>query len=118
MATSILIIALVIEAAFAAYCILTKSNLKDTRSFLRLGAFAVFVIFTMVSVIEWSFRWYGIAALLLIWAALGAWSLLRKKEEKNEYRPGRIVFKAIAVLPMDVIAVTPALIFPQHDLPR
>jgi dienelactone hydrolase len=98
-------------------CILTKSNQKNARSFLRLGAFAVFVIFTLVSVIEWSFRWYGIAALLLIWAALGAWSLLRKKEEKNEYRPGRIVFKAIAVLPMVAIAVTPALIFPQHDLP-
>jgi len=118
MGTTLLIIALVIEAAFATYCIITKSNQKKIRSFVRIGAFAAFVIFTLVSVIQWSFRWYGLAALLLIWAALGAWTLIRNKEEKKEYKTGRIVFNAIAMLLLIVIAVTPALIFPQHKLPK
>ena len=118
MGTTLLIIALVVEAAFATYCMITKSNQKKVRSFVRIGAFAAFVIFTLVSVIQWGFRWYGLAALLLVWAALGAWTLIRKKEEKKEYKAGRIVFKAIAMLLLVVIAVTPALIFPQHELPK
>ena len=76
------------------------------------------LLFTLVSVIQWSFRWYLLAALLLVWAALGAWTLIRKKEEKKEYKTSRIVFKAIAMLLLVVIAVTPALIFPQYKLPK
>ena len=59
MGTIILIIAFVIEAAFATYCIITKSNQQKVRSFVRIGAFAAFVLFTLVSVIQWGFRWYA-----------------------------------------------------------
>ena len=118
MGTIILIIAFVIEAAFATYCIITKSNQKKVRSFVRIGALAAFVIFTLVSVIEWGFRWYGLAALLLVWSALGAWTLIGKKEDKKAYKTGRVMFKAIAMLLLVVIAVTPALIFPQYKPPK
>ena len=118
MGTIILIVALVIEAAFATYCIITKSNQKKVRSFARIGAFAAFVTLTLVSVIQWSFRWYGLAALLLVWAALGAWTLIRNKEEKKEYKTSHIVFKAIAMLLLVVIAVTPTLLLPQYKLPK
>jgi len=118
MGTILLTIAFIIEAAFAAYCIITKSNQVKVRSFVRIGALAAFVIFTLVSVIQWSFRWYGLAALLLVWAALGASTLIRKKEEKKEYKTGPIVFKAIAMLLLVVIVMVPALIFPQHQQPK
>lgn len=118
METLILIIAFVIEAAFAAYSIITKSNQERVRSFVRIGAFAAFVIFTLASVIQWSFRWYGLAALLLVWAVLGAWALIRKKGEKREYKAGSSVFSAIATLLLVCVVITPALIFPQYRLPR
>jgi dienelactone hydrolase len=118
MGTILLTIAFIIEAAFAAYCIITKSNQQKVRSFVRIGAFAAFVIFTLVSVIQWSFRWYGLAALLLVLAVLGAWTLIRKKEEKKEYKTGPIVFKAIAMLLLVVIVMVPAFIFPQHKQPK
>jgi hypothetical protein len=59
-----------------------------------------------------------LAALLLVWAALGAWTLIRKKEEKKEYKASRIVLKAIGMLLLVVIAVIPALILPQYKLPK
>jgi dienelactone hydrolase len=118
MGTIILIVAFVIEAAFAAYCILTKSNQNRIRSFVRIGAFAVFVIFTLASVIKWSFLWYGLAGLLLVWAALGALTLIRRQGKKQDYKAGRIVLKAIGMLLLVAIAVTPALIFPQYRLPK
>jgi len=40
------------------------------RSFVRVGVFTSFVILTLISVIQWGFRWYGLAVLLFIWAAL------------------------------------------------
>lgn len=118
MGTIILIIAAVIEAAFGVYCIATKSNQKRVRSLIRISALAAFVIFTLVSVIEWSFRWEPLAGVLLIWTIISGISLIRKKGDKKEYKTGRIVFKAIAMWLIVVIALTPALIFPQHKLPK
>jgi hypothetical protein len=103
------------EAAFTAYCILTKSNQKKVRSVLRVSAFAGFVLFTLSAVIEWSVRWYALAALLLGWAALGAWTLFDGKTDKRDYQGRRIAFQAIASLLLFLIAVTPALIFPQYQ---
>lgn len=114
----ILIIAAVIEIAFGAYCMVTQSNQKRIRSWVRIGAFAGFVLFTLVSVITWSFRWELLAALLLIWAIIGGVSLIRKKADKKAFKAVRIVFKGIFIFLMVVIAVTPALIFPQYELPK
>jgi Ca2+/Na+ antiporter len=83
MGTIILLIAFVIEAVFVTYSIVTKSEQKTVRSYLRIAALAVFVLFTLPSVIKWSFRWYLLAALLFVWAALGAWWLARKPIEKK-----------------------------------
>ena len=104
-----------IEAAFAAYCIITKSNQEKVGSCIRIGAFAGFVLFTLTAVIEWNLRWYGLAALLFVRAALGAWTLIRSQADKKEYRGRRIMFRAVAMLLLVVIAVSPALIFPQYQ---
>jgi dienelactone hydrolase len=116
MATYILIIACVIEAALATYCMVTKSNQKKFRSIVRIGALAAFAIFTLVSIIEWNSRWYGLTALLLVWAVLGVWTLISKQAEKKAYSTRHGVVNAIGMLLLVAIAVTPALIFPQHEL--
>lgn len=114
----LLVIAAVFEAAFAVYCIWTKSNQNKVRGMMRIGAFAVFVMFTLASVIEWSFRWVGIGLLLLVWAVLGVRTLLRSKEERQQFRCGRIVRHAVVMLVLVAMAVTPALVFPQYALPQ
>lgn len=85
---------------------------------MRIGAFAVFVMFTLASVMEWSFRWVGIGLLLLVWAVLGVRTLIRSKEERQQYRCGRIVRNAVVMLVLVAMAVTPALVFPQYALPQ
>ncbi len=120
----VLIISLVIEAAFTTYCIKTKSSQKKVRSITRIGVFAAFVIFTLISVIEWSFRWKLLAAILLVWALLGTWSLIynrflkQKTSKEKKYKTVNSVFKAIAMLLVVLIAVTPAMVFPQYKLPK
>ena len=118
MATIILNIAFITVVAFANYCLVTRSNQEKVRSYIRIGAFAAFVLLTVASVIRWSFRWYGLVALLLIWAALGVWTLVAKKAETTEFTSKRIVRRAIRALLLVCIAIAPALIFPQVKLPR
>jgi dienelactone hydrolase len=118
LANIILVVAFVIEAAFATYCIISKSNQARIRGFIRVGALAAFVLFTLVSVIRWSFIWYGLAALLFVWAVLGAVTLIGKKAASKVYKPVPVLGRAITTLVLVSLVLTPALIFPQHRLPR
>ena len=88
MGTIILIIAVIVEIAFAAYGIAILSIKARGRDIMRVGAFATFVLFTVVSIIEWSSRWYLLTALMFVWAVLVA------------------------------LTVTPALLFPPYQPPR
>jgi dienelactone hydrolase len=116
--TIILIIAFITETAFATYCMLTRSRQETVRSLISIGALAAFVLFTLASVIQWSFRWYGLAALLLVWAVPGAWTLAGKKAQNNAFSAGRTVVDAITMLLLVCIALTPALLLPQYTLPK
>jgi len=111
----LLMVAFVIESALAAYCITTKSSHARLRSSIRIGALAGFAFLGVASVIEWNPRWYGLTALLLIWAALGTLTLIRGKADQKDYRTGRIVSHALVSLVLAFICVTPALIFPAHN---
>lgn len=114
MGTTVLLIALAIEVAFTGYCLMTKSNQEMVKGYIRIGAFAAFVLLTLISVIHWNFTWYLLAVLLFIWAVLGAGLLLRKPVEKKGHKAFPTVLRAIGTLLLVFIAVIPALIFPQH----
>jgi dienelactone hydrolase len=118
MGTIILSVAFLTEIGFAVYRVITRSNQEKVRSFIRIGAFAAFVLFALVAIIRWSFIWYGLAILLLVWAALGAWTLIRKKAETKEYKTGSVVGRAILGFLLVGVVILPALIFPQHQAPR
>jgi predicted dienelactone hydrolase len=116
--TAVFILTFLIEVVFAAFCIVTRSEQKKGRSFIRIGALAAFALFTLASVIQWSFRWYGLALLLAVWALLGLWSLFKRQPGKKEYRAGGSILRAFGTLLLVLVAITPALLLPQHRLPR
>ncbi|MCW5853305.1 MAG: acetylhydrolase, partial [Anaerolineae bacterium] len=117
MGTTILIIAMVVEVAFAIYCMVTQSVHEKVRSLARVGGLAGFILAALVGVVQWGGRWYLLAALLLGWAGLGAWNLARQKGEKL-YGPGRVVFRGVLALALVAVAVIPALLFPPHRPPK
>ncbi len=59
------------------------------RNFIRLGAFLAFVAFTLLAILQWSFRWYGLGLLLMIWAVVASVQLLRRKPDTSTFKPGR-----------------------------
>jgi predicted dienelactone hydrolase len=118
MGTIVLLIALMAEIAFTACCIVTRSSQEKIRSYIRIGGFVAFVLFTLVSVIRWNITWYLFALLLFVWAVIGSLALVRNKPEKKEYKPGRSVIRAITAMLLIFIAIIPTLIFPQHRSPK
>jgi dienelactone hydrolase len=117
MSTTIVLIAFMVTAAFAAYTIITRARQEKIKSLLRIAALAAFFLLVLADVIQWDARWYPLAALLLIWAALGVWSLVKKPAEKRPFTVVRGLFGVFGTLLLIAVAVTPALIFPQHRVP-
>lgn len=112
----ILIVTLVIEIIFAAYCIHSKSYLTKYRSIIRISAFPVFALLMLSSAVEWSFRWYEFAALLLIWALIGVIKLVRGDNNDKIFKNSRVIGKAIVMYLIILFALGPAIVFPQYNL--
>ncbi|MGG3449922.1 alpha/beta hydrolase family protein [Domibacillus aminovorans] len=118
MGTLLLFIALIFEIAFAIYCMVTKENHKKIKNWIRIAVFIAFVMLTLSPVIVWSFRWVMFAILLFILAVKGTVSLIRNKANTQTYKTSNIVWKSIIMILALVFALAPALVFPQHTLPK
>jgi len=110
----IFLTAAVVEIAFAVFCIITKSNQQKVRSIIRIASFTSFVLFTVLTIIDWSLRYYTLAALLFLLAVIGAVTLIHKREGKKEYKAVRVVLKAIGMTVLIFALTLPAIIFPQY----
>lgn len=118
MGTLFLLIALVFEISFAVYSIVTKQNHKKLKNGMRVGLFVAFVILTLTSVIVWSLRWVLLAILLFLLAVKGTVSLIRKNTKPKTYKTSKVVWKTIFMVLATVIALVPAIVFPQHPSPK
>lgn len=114
----ILVIALFVEVTFTVYCLTTRLNQTRLRSWIRLGLLGAFILGALASLIDWGSRWYLLAALLGIWAALGVWVLLGRRPETRPFSPVRSVGRASGRLLLVLLAMTPAILFPQYALPQ
>ncbi len=103
-----------IEAAFGAYRTSAQENHKSHRRMIWIGTLTALAVVSLLSVITWRTSWQWIAVLLLVWLALGAWVLSRGRVQQEKYSARHSVVSALSMLLLIVIAVTPALIFPQH----
>ncbi len=113
MGSQVLTIAIIIELTLAIYSLTTKSLQEKARSGTRIAAFIVFLLLTLVSVLEWGLRWYGLAILLFLWAAHGVLTLIHRKDVRD-YSARRIMARFVLSLLLVFLALVPALIFPPH----
>ncbi|MGE7690243.1 alpha/beta hydrolase family protein [Lysinibacillus sp. NPDC097214] len=114
----LLLMALILETAFAIYCIVTKQNHKKMKNWIRIAVFMVFVILTVSSVIVWSFRWVMLAILLFLLAINGIVSLILNKTTIKPYKTSSIVWRSIMMILTFLFVPSPVIIFPQHPSPK
>ncbi len=118
MGTIILIATFCIQIAFTTYCLITRSSQEKVRSYIRISVLILFVLLTLLTIIQWSFRWYGLAALLTVWTILGVWMLVRRKADTKKFSAGGAIVKGFGSLLLVCLVLLPALIFPQSKPPK
>jgi hypothetical protein len=94
----------------------SKQDQQRARSMLRIAAFVIFLLLVILQTIDWSLRYYALAASLFILAVIGAVDLIRRKKEKKAYNARRIVLKAIGMTVLFFALTLPAIIFPQYKM--
>lgn len=102
----------IVEIIFAVYCIRTKSTQAKARCLLRLLTLAGFVILFILSLRTWSFRYYAIAAGLILLVAINLFTYFRKRA--TTYRLRRILLNALAIIMLFAVAFVPVILFPQY----
>jgi len=113
----IFVIILLTEIALMIYCIKTKQNQNGKRCQIRIAEWLIFVGALITPLVEWSFRWYFLMAVLTALAVIGGLRLWTNKLGAKPYTSGRIVLNGIAMMVIMSMAVLPAVIFPQYELP-
>lgn len=112
----IFIILLLMEVGFMLYSLISKSYQKGKKSIINISVLILMSILCVFGVIQLSFRWYILLTVLLIRAVMGTWYLLRGKGKKvSIFKKRYVVLKGINNAILVVLAILPAIIFPQFS---
>lgn len=109
----IFVVLILVEIGFVLWSLMTKSNLKKEKSIARISLFVVFLLLVLSPIIDWSFQWFMLGAVLGIQALLGIVRILRKKENATIKNSKAILAGFSGVLFIWML-VFPTLIFPQY----
>jgi dienelactone hydrolase len=113
----VLLIALGVEVGFMIYSLMTKAYQKDKKSIVRIAAFVLFTLLSLIGVIWWGFRWYMFFFILLINAFRGIWYFIKRKTRKEKtFRNSRVIMSGIGSCLLLIFAIMPAIMFPQFKL--
>jgi len=107
--------AVVVEVFFALLGLITNSDQRKERSVIRIAFFSCFATLALLSVVDWSFRYYALGFLLLLLAIIGVITLMKKAKENQTYRAGRVILKTIGMIALFFVAALPAMLFPQNS---
>ncbi len=116
MGTLTLILLITIEAVLLFWSLRTKNNLDEEKRVIHFALLALFILLVLTGILEWSFRYVILAAVLTIQAASAGVSLLRKKN--RTYKTSRSVIRFVKNSVLFTLVLSAAIIFPQYDQPE
>lgn len=112
--TVLFIITMVPELCFAGYCLRSKNIPVRFKGVIKGIAPAVFLAGLLLSVIEWSFRWYLFGIFLVIQIINGS-LLYFKNTSVKPFSSGHIIRNTVFLFLLCVVCLCPAWIFPQYQ---
>jgi phosphatidylserine synthase len=86
----LLILLLLLEAVLMVYRIKTKSMQRKLTAALRTASVLILAALCTLSVVTWGFRYYALAAVLVISALMNTAQFLRKREIGVTLKPVRL----------------------------
>lgn len=112
----ILLAALIIgELTFAALSIITKNLCLQEKNVVHISEFALLVVLLFSGIFEWSFRYYGIALVLLIQAVIAGIGLWRGKDKP--YKLSKVIRNLVTIILLYIAVLTISIVCPQYKQP-
>ncbi len=114
--TTMLFLSLVLlEMALMVCRMKTGTIRRDITAILRGLSMLTLAALCILSVIEWGFRYYALAATLVISTAVSVVQWLRRKAPEAERGRARFVGRAASMTALLFVASLPAIIFPEYE---
>ncbi len=110
-----LILAVLLQAGYTAYCLITKSRQPKVKRVMRFVALGLVLLLLCLGVYEGS-RWTLLVVLLSILAISSLIGLFARPKERP-LRKGRAILSGIGGAALLSIAILPAIVFPQYRHP-
>jgi len=110
----ILLTIIVIELVFRGITIWKKKLFRKEKCVLNLLELLLFMLLMIIRVIEWSFRWKLLLAVLILRGIIAAIILVRNQAEKD-YKISRTLLPFAGSLLLFIAVTIPAIIFPQYE---
>lgn len=101
------------EIFFMVWSLITKKNHAAEKSTANIAEALIFIVLSLTGVFMWSFRYYGTAVFLTVFAISAIVTLIRKKEKK--FKTSSLIGKTICKVLFLGFSVFPAVIFPQYN---
>ncbi len=92
----------------------TKSIQRRAAIVLRAAEILMLAVLSVLSFVEWGFRYYALVGVLVVSTSANTVQLLRRVEPKLEFLRARIIRKAAGMSVLLLIASLPAIVFPEY----
>ncbi len=111
----ILVLLLALETFFLVWSLKTRTPHREEKAIVRIGLLALFVVSVATGLLDWSFRFAALSAVLLIQAVSGIVVLVRKREAT--YRTRKTVTRFAGNSLAFVFALSLAIVCPPFEMP-
>lgn len=112
----VLILLLGSEIGFMVYRLRTKEYHEDQKKMLSIGFLTLLTLVTLLSIVEFGFRWNMLFFVLFIKAVYGVWYLVRGKYKNPKlFRKKYVIMSSINNCFLFFFALIPAMLFPQFE---
>lgn len=109
----ILFVLLVVELGLMVYCLITKSEHRKIKHFIRICEFALFSLLLMFNVVQLNFRWFMLFIIFLAQVIIGILYFIKKPKSQKDFTKKHVLLFGFNRCILLVFALIPSLLFPE-----
>ena len=105
---------LLLEAVLMTCRINTKSIQRRTTVVLRGAEILMLAVLSVLSIVQWGFRYYALVGVLVVSVTVSIVQLLRREKQRLVFQRARIIRRAVGMSVLLLIVSLPAIVFPEY----
>jgi len=114
MGTALFVMLFVVELGLLLFRIKTQSLQGKITIFVRIGLIIGFILLFSFNILEWSFRYYALALLIVIMGIVGVLSIFIKRMWNGKFKTTQVIVRSLGRTILFFFAAFPAILFPEY----